>query len=283
MENFCFRKVSRENMKLSIFTTMTDPEKRMDPWKEALSCYEDVADEVISVGSDWPQEFSFELIGEKFQEGFNESSGDWVIHMDIDNFFHEKDLFKIRDVLIKNPNSPSLAFPKYQIFTPDRFNLKAKMCIALNKRKFPHIKMNGGGDLCQPTIDNKLISPKNVPYVRIPIWNYDTVFRTKDIIAEDRARFARAWHRSFKDWGDRGGGNPEEAYIAWFEMVQERYKNHVRKLSLEDHPKYIKNKISNLNETQFGYDGFGLKEAYNISKMKFLKSNLNFYYNNYFS
>ena len=35
-------------MKLSIFTTMTEPEKRMDPWKEAIKCYEDYAP-----ASDW--------------------------------------------------------------------------------------------------------------------------------------------------------------------------------------------------------------------------------------
>ena len=36
--------------KLSIATSYTDPESRMDPWKEALSCYEDLADEVVRSG-----------------------------------------------------------------------------------------------------------------------------------------------------------------------------------------------------------------------------------------
>ena len=77
-------------MKLTIFTTMTDPEKRMDPFREALKCYEDFADEVVVVGDDWPDEFSFDFIGKKFQEGFDKSTGDWVIRMDIDTFFHER-------------------------------------------------------------------------------------------------------------------------------------------------------------------------------------------------
>ena len=47
------------------------------------------------------------------------------------------------------------------------------MCIALNKKQFPNIQMNGGGDVCQPTLDGKLISPENVPYEKIAIWNYD--------------------------------------------------------------------------------------------------------------
>ena len=65
-------------MNISIFTSYTDPEKRMDPWKEALNCYNDFADEVIVVGKEWKQEFSFEYIGKVFQEGFDISKGDWV-------------------------------------------------------------------------------------------------------------------------------------------------------------------------------------------------------------
>ena len=56
---------------LSIFTSMTQPEKRKDPWNESLSCYEDFADEVVTVGESWPKEFEWDLIGKVFQEGFN--------------------------------------------------------------------------------------------------------------------------------------------------------------------------------------------------------------------
>ena len=44
---------------LSIFTSMTQPEKRKDPWNESLSCYEDFADEVVVVGENWPEEFEW--------------------------------------------------------------------------------------------------------------------------------------------------------------------------------------------------------------------------------
>ena len=73
-------------MKLSIFTSMTNPEERNDAWQEAISCYEDIADEVIVVGDSWPEEFKFDLIGQTYQEGFEKSSGDWVIRMDLDYF-----------------------------------------------------------------------------------------------------------------------------------------------------------------------------------------------------
>lgn len=240
---------------------MTDPEKRMDPWREALNCYEDFADEVVIVGQNWPEEFKFSYIGEVFQNGFDKSSGDWVIHMDVDNFFHEKDLKILRLILEKHNDLPTISFPKYQIFTPKRYHIKANMCIALNKKVFPSIKMNGGGDLCQPTLDNKLLNPNELPLVKIPIWNYDSVFKTKEIIARDRARFARAWYREFDNWGDRGGETEEMALNAWLDMVENRFKNHVLKLKIEDHPKYIKEKLNNLDQTQFGYNLFGIKET----------------------
>ena len=71
---------------LSIFTSMTNPELRNDPWKEALECYKYFADEVVIVGKDWPYDFSWDYIGKTFQEGFDKSNSDWVMRMDIDYF-----------------------------------------------------------------------------------------------------------------------------------------------------------------------------------------------------
>ncbi len=258
-------------MNISIFTSITNPEMRMDPWKEALSCYEDIADEVITVGNDWPEEFTFSYIGKVFQEGFDNSNGDWVIHMDIDNFFHEKNINDLKKVLNKYKELPTIAFPKYQIFTPDKYHIKANMCIALNKKVFPNIKLNGGGDLCQPTLNNKLLKPEDFPLVKIPIWNYDSVFKTKNVISKDRARFARAWHQEFGEWGDRGGGTEELAYAAWSEMIKTRFQNHTLRLNINDHPKYIKEKLINLSEVQFGFDLFGMRYDVSHNLIDYLK------------
>ena len=77
--------------KLSIATSYTNPEKRIDPWKEALACYEDLADEVVRSGENWPYEFTWDHIGKVFNESYQKATGDWVIRMDLDYFFHEKD------------------------------------------------------------------------------------------------------------------------------------------------------------------------------------------------
>jgi len=256
---------------LSIFTSMTNPEKRMDAWKEALECYNDLADEVIVVGQDWPYEFSWDFIGKTFQKGFNKCSSDWVIRMDIDYFFHEKDFSKIRKSLIKYNNYPMIAFPQYQFFSHDRYQIKTRIGLAFNKKKFPNIKLNGGGDLTLATINGSLINPKLVPNLLVPIYQYDSIFRTKEIIKEDRYRFAKAWQAYFQDYGGRGGENIEESFNAWFSMVKDRYPKHSFKIKIENHPKYIQQKLNSLNENQFGYDIFGLKESTKFPKIYYLK------------
>ena len=129
-------------MKISITTTMTDPESRKDPWREALKCYEEMADEVIITGQNWKYDFKWNEIGEFFQEGLDKASGDWVIRMDLDYFFHEKDFLNLRKYLAKNFNQPAVAFPKCQFFTPDRYSVKSNIviaCILFKANSFRHI------------------------------------------------------------------------------------------------------------------------------------------------
>ena len=118
---------------LSIFTTMTDPEKRNDPWKEALECYNFFADEVVVVGDDWPTEFSWDHIGKTFQEGYDKCTSDWVMRMDIDYFLHEKNKNKLFNALEKYNSYPAISLPQYQIFTPDRYQIKPEYVCCLKK------------------------------------------------------------------------------------------------------------------------------------------------------
>ena len=42
-------------------------------------------------------------------------------------------------------------------------------------------------------------------------------------------------------------------------MVKRRYAKHTNKISLQKHPKFIKDSLGKVNEDKFGYDAFGLK------------------------
>ncbi len=247
-------------MKLSIATHMTNPEKRMDPWREALRCYEYFSDNITKVGEDWQEEFTWRKIGQVFQEGFDKSDGNWVLNISLDMFLRQKDKDKLLNYLNYYSDEPALALPKIKFYDPFRYQIMNFETVLLNKKKFKNIKLNGGGDLCLPTLDGVVLGVPKIKYLDIPLFNYDTTFRSKEVIAYDRGRFARAWYREFNSYGDRGGGTEEEAYTAWFKMISERYKNHTNKLDINKHPVFIIEKLKNLNENQFGFNLFGLKE-----------------------
>ena len=113
--------------------------------------------------------------------------------------------------------------------------------------------------------------PDSAPYEKIVIWNYEAMFRTKDIIKKDRSRFARAWFNSFSNYGVRGGPTQEEAFEAWFKMIEDRYSYHYLKMKIDNHPKYIKSRLENIPDDQFGNSLFGLtnkKETIDIRKFQ---------------
>jgi len=256
---------------LSIFTTMTDPDSRNDPWREALKCYEFFSDEIIITGQDWPNEFSWEHIGKTFQEGFDKCSSDWAMRMDIDYFLHEKDRSKLRKLLDKYSEFPAISLPQYQIFTPNRYQIKTRICLIFNKKYFKNIRLDGGGDLTLATFNNLLLDPKKVPMLNVPIYQYESTFRTKEIIKQDRARFARAWFRYFGNYEKRGGSDPDVAYQAWFDEIIKRYPKHCFKLNQEDHPKFIQKSLRKIQPNQFGFNAFGLKDSAKFPKKYLLK------------
>ena len=266
-------------MKISVITSFTNPEKRMDPWKEALKCYESFADEVVVTGQDLKEEFEFSDIGIMFQEGFEKAKGDWVVKMDIDTLLHEKDFNELYNTMKKFRDYPAISLRKFQFFSPDRYHMKSRMAMVVNKKKFKNIKFNGGGDGCDPTINGVLLNEKNIPISQIPFWNYDSVFKTKDIIAKDRSRFARDWHRTYGSYGDRGGPDPETALNSWINMIEERYKKHIFKMPLNKHPSFIKEKIAKLDYSQFGDNLFGISNSIKRNPIDYFSALNEMYFN----
>ena len=233
---------------LSIFTSMTQPEKRKDPWNESLSCYEDFADEVVTVGESWPKNLNGILLEKYSKKGLINlpKTGllEWILIISSTK--------KIK--IIKNSlNYSAISFPQYQIFTLTGTKLE-RICIAFNK-KFPNIKLNGGGDLTLATLNDVLIIQKYLMYSNLPI---RIKFSKQEIIAEDMLlELVQALWQLWR----RGGESVEEAFDAWFRMIKERYAKHTFKINVENHPKYIKEKLANITENQFAYSAFGLKNS----------------------
>lgn len=259
---------------ISIFTTVTNPGKRGDPSGDALTCYRKLADEVIVVDGankrehqvlnmkfihhEWPQEFSWPFIGEQFTRGYQACTGDWVIHADVDFLFHNKDFGKIRQALKDYPTAPAVSFYKWQFILPDRYNLKSRLMIAVNKKKFgDRITFTGGRDLCQPQLDGQDLRMEDMPQAGVAFYNYEKLTKTKEQVLDDVGRMDRAYFRHFGKYLYSQDGTDESAFKGWFQMVSGRFRKPQRHIKLEEHPAYIQKTIKNLTPEQFGFAGFG--------------------------
>lgn len=259
-------------IKLSIFTTVTRPFSRGDNYVDAFNCYNDLADEVVVINGDpvnhklknsgkfkiidsvWPSSFSWDFIGKQFQKGYESCTGDWSIHADIDFIFHENDFARIRRALEDYPNSPAVSFYKWQFILPDRYNLKSRLIVAVNKKVYgDRIKFNGGGDLCQPTLDGKELDLNSIPQAGVPFYNYEKILKTETQIKDDVTRMALAWTEYFNN---EHLGNEKTAYVEWLKMAVGRFSKPHLQIPLKEHPKYVQNTIKNLKPEQWGYSGF---------------------------
>ena len=96
------------------------------------------------------------------------------------------------------------------------------------------------------------------------------MFRTKEIIGVTEP-VLQEHGRELNDYGDRGGDDPKIAFDAWFEMIKIRYTKHLFKMNINNHPKYILNKIKDLNSSQFGFSAFGLKDNIKLNYFEYPK------------
>lgn len=245
---------------ISAFITITDPYNRGDLYGQCYKSAQGFADEVIVIdGKDtWPKEFSWPVIGEHFQKGYEQASGDWVFHLDTDFIFHEKDYDAIREACRINSEAPALSFYKHQYILPDRYNLKSRLVIAVNKGKYgDRIKFNSGGDLCQPSLDGEYINPDSIPEAKIAFNNYEKPIKTEAQIKDDIGRMDRAYKRHFGKYLYGEDGTNESAFGGWLRMAVGRTNKPLKHVPLDSHPKVMQETIKNLTPDQWGYSGFG--------------------------
>lgn len=248
-------------MKLGVFTTITRPYERGDNVDQALACYRELADvvTVIDGAETWPHEFGWKTISEHFQRGYDECDADWVIHADLDFIFHENDFERIRQVCIDNDDQPALSMWKYQFIIPDRYHLKSRLVVLVNKGRFgDRIKFDGGGeaDLCQPSLDGRYLRPDDVKEAGIPFYNYEKLTKTRAQIMDDCGRMDRAYHQQFGKYQLSSDGSDESAYQGWLQMMRGRFTKHNNRMEMEGHPKFMQDTIKNLTPDQWGYNGF---------------------------
>jgi len=276
--------------KLSIFCTITNPIERQDAYMEAIESYLAIADEVVVVDGGsidgsyenialssaeiknyiWPKEWEWEQLPRSLNVGLKACTGDWVIKADIDYIFHEKDRSELKRQLESLGDFPVANFYKWQFLLVDRYTLKARCPIAINRRMFPKIwfgkPTNGPSDWCQPIMTKKkhwkedevpegiLIDKNLCPDVTVPFYNYDFSFKSAEVIKEDFFRFAKAYYKATgNNWGYE---SEDHAWEFWMKMMKGRLTRPAEIIRLENHPKAIQDKIKNITPDQFGYAGF---------------------------
>lgn len=250
-------------MRIGAFITITEPEKRGDLFKQCLKSAEGFCDvvEVIDGKETWPREFSWDTISWHFQKGYEAVQADWVFHLDTDFIFHEKDYRAIRRACEINNSQVALSFYKWQFILPDRYNLKSRLVLAVNKGLYgDRIRFDSGGDNCQPSLDGQYIDPNNIPEAGIEFYNYEKIIKTEAQIRDDVERMARAWQRY---WGNNKLGTTKTAYDEWLGMMIGRFNKPQKDILLIHHPLVMQNTIKNLKPNQWGYNGFGRLEVNN--------------------
>jgi glycosyltransferase involved in cell wall biosynthesis len=260
-------------MKISLFTTVTDPIERQDTFNEVIPSYRKLANQLVIVdGSkdpkklekdfkkiwdkkinyEWPEEFSFEFIGQQFQRGYDACDGDWVIRLDCDFVFKDEDIEKVKQAIHLAKDYPSISFYKRQFLLCDRFSGKSNLVLAFNKKKFGNkIRLDSGKDLCQASLDGKLIDGESYNS-KIPFNNYDFLKKTKDVVKKEFGRMARAWQRKFGDY-KLGGPDDESAFKKFMSMQLGRYKKDNQIVPLSFHTEPIQKLIKRMTKQNFGY------------------------------
>jgi len=145
--------------KISIITTITNPEENQYPWQEALESYCALADEVIVVNGGrksiydfkydydvhvhpkikeimlpWPDKWHWSELPVHLNAGLEKATGDRVIKCDIDYIFHEKDIESIKYALENDGSKYAVAcFVKKIIVDKTHYFKKCRISVAINK------------------------------------------------------------------------------------------------------------------------------------------------------
>lgn len=271
---------------LAIVTTITRPDESQYPWREALNCYLDIADEVVVVYGDrkdkellkdyetnpklktvyhyWPEEWDWSELPKHINTGFNHISIgiDWGCKMDIDYLFHEDGIAELKEKLQIALDSKYRLCEvlKHNILNKGKGYARAIVPIFVNMHYWHETEfgkaIDKDTDWCFPIYRNnkRAIAPKGSWLIGVPVYNYDSFFRTKEVERQVFWRFAKAYYRAFGEW--RFGKDPDDAMKNF--MGQMRKRVHSGILFKVRHPKWIKDRVEKITEEQFGFNNWNL-------------------------
>lgn len=219
----------------------------------------------------WPWVYTQKEFPIHLNAGLEACTGDWAMKLDIDHIIHEDSIDGIRSALKRNTEKAFLTIGKLTII--DRFHatLKSKLPIIINLKNEVGKQVRYGidetdryNDWSWPVLPNgyfkgdtripigRAIDEDMLAYIRQEFWNYDYFFRTKEIAKTMFARSAKA----YRDQTGKAlwGANDEQSWAIFSHITESRKKKDMRSIKIEDHPKYIRERVENLSPDCFGFD-----------------------------
>lgn len=287
-------------MKISIITTITNPEENQYPWREAVGNYLSLADEVIIVRgrqediklfksdnwpqhrmrlifAPWPEKWHWKELPIHLNAGLAAATGDWIIKMDVDQLFHEVDFPAIRHTLENDAkNCAVVSFVKKTIVNRNHWYRKCALPVAINaamKNIRFGIAADKKTDWCCPILISsqelkskvpigKIVPESMIFFSGIDVWNYDSFFRTKEKQKEIFWRFAQAHSIAFQN--DSWGASKEESWQIWNKMMEKRRRGQLMPIALNSHPAAIHQRIKEMSPDEFGYNNWGKSNEHGI-------------------
>lgn len=263
-------------MTTGCYILLQNPRTFNYPYLEVIDCCLDIFDEILIIDGGtndgsffllpedkrikikkrvWPEDASWDYAMEQYNFGLQNLSTDWAVKMDADYLFHEKDIPKIKELLQREDLS-GLNFEKDVFNLVDRYRSKTKICLAVNKKKHPNVRVNRDEEFEA----DKIFYDTDFETTGIPLYVYDRIFQTKEDIGAIMHKFAKAAAKRFNNnWGYK---SKQAALDYVVDLARNRIDGHNQNIiPLDAHPKYIQDRIKLMTEDMLGYSLFGHKIA----------------------
>ncbi len=285
-----------KTMKISAHTLVTNPETLGYPYIESIKSFADFCDEVIVVdggttdgslekikeipnvrivnGEKWEKDFWWGVLGKNINIGFKECKNNWAFHFDTDYIFHEDNVKKLKEELAKC-HLAALEIRKVNSVMADERFLKQYTPLLVNKKDFPAVCYGIGQYRGKGAASKTFLNPiarthtrkdgleegepvlmKNIRVCRgeVDVYTYDFTFMTKEQVIEQRYRFENSLRRM---GGDKTIVTKDSAFRVFLDMMRQRHKE-CKKIKLEEHSKFIREKVENIRKDQFGHSMWGM-------------------------
>ena len=290
-------------MRLSAFVLTTNSIKNQFPFIESIRSWLTILDELIVVDggstdgtieaieairdnrikiinnekTKWPEDWDYSKMGENFNIGLENCTGDVVLKFDADYVLHEDG--KMREAIQQgfDQEKMTFSFVRRNFILSDRFFVKSKKTLGINMTKVKEITkdLKYGFDLKKWGWGYEFIIPKKKEHgiwfgdmIRAKqidwlcpsaVFNYDYMFADKETTKKARFRHYRAHYRQQSYMFDVGDNynDPKTSWEAYKGQLGKNMKLLQEQLDITDHPVLVQKKIKKMTEDNQGHNCWG--------------------------